>query len=75
MHDREMFLTVAELAELFGLSQRTAYRAVAAGDVPHVRVGGRLFIPRSAFETWLRAGQPKSGESQRAAQRHGEAGG
>ena len=29
------------------------YELTAAGEVPSTRLGGRIVIPREAFETWL----------------------
>ena len=39
-------LLKVELASvLMGISRSAAYRAVAAGDLPSVRFGGRLYVP------------------------------
>jgi excisionase family DNA binding protein len=45
------FLTVAEAAALWRVSVPTVYRRVAAGDVPHIRIGtdGPIRIPASAI--------------------------
>jgi excisionase family DNA binding protein len=43
------FLTVMELAELLRVSRRTAYILVSSGQVPSVRVGGSIRIPRAAL--------------------------
>jgi excisionase family DNA binding protein len=54
------FLTVAEAAALWRVSVPTVYRRVAAGGIPHVRVGGPdgpIRIPASAFETSERDGE------------------
>jgi len=45
----ERFLTVRELAELLRVSRRTAYILVQTGQVPSVRVGGSIRIPRAAL--------------------------
>jgi excisionase family DNA binding protein len=45
----EPFLTVRELAELLRVSRRTAYLLVQSGEVPSVRVGGSIRIPRAAL--------------------------
>ena len=52
-------LTVSEAAALVGVSRRTMYRAIEAGEVPTVQLvpGGRLYIARRALEVWL---SPKS---------------
>jgi excisionase family DNA binding protein len=45
------YLTVAEAAALWRVSAPTVYRRVAAGDVPHIRIGtdGPIRIPASAI--------------------------
>lgn len=47
------FLTVQELAELLDVTPVRVYQLVKAGEVPAIRVAGRIRIPRRAFETWL----------------------
>jgi excisionase family DNA binding protein len=43
------FLTVREFAKLVRVSRNTAYQLVSSGEVPCVRVGGSLRIPRAAL--------------------------
>jgi len=43
------FLTVNEVAELLRVSTRTAYLLVQTGEVPSVRVGGSIRIPRATL--------------------------
>jgi excisionase family DNA binding protein len=50
------FLTVAELADLLRVSQRTAYQLVETSAVPTVRIGGQWRIPVSQLERWLAEG-------------------
>lgn len=38
-------ISVAQAGEILGVSRRTAYRAVEAGQLPAVKIGGRWFIP------------------------------
>ncbi|MFP5023521.1 helix-turn-helix domain-containing protein [Pseudonocardia phyllosphaerae] len=44
------FYSVAQVAEMLGMSSMTVYRAIAAGEFPAVRVRGRLIIPAKAIE-------------------------
>ncbi|MBN9113181.1 MAG: helix-turn-helix domain-containing protein [Pseudonocardia sp.] len=44
------FYSVAEVAEIFGMSPMTVYRAIAAGEFPAVRIRGRLIVPAKAVE-------------------------
>lgn len=39
-------VTVAEVADLLGVDSRTVSRAMANGDLPGLRVGRRLLVPR-----------------------------
>lgn len=39
------FITVQDAATLLGLSRSSAYRAVERGELPVVRLGGRLHVP------------------------------
>lgn len=43
-------LSVPEAAELLGLSRSSAYAAVQRGDIPSVRVGGRVLVSAKALE-------------------------
>jgi excisionase family DNA binding protein len=40
-------LTVEQAAELLGISRGLAYEAVRAGDIPSIRIGRRVLIPRT----------------------------
>jgi excisionase family DNA binding protein len=42
------YVSVREYAELLGVSRATVYKAVAAGEVPHVRVSSVIRIPFAA---------------------------
>jgi excisionase family DNA binding protein len=53
------FLTVRELAAYLRVSRRKAYELVANGEVPSIRVGSSLRIPREELERQLAAGLGK----------------
>ncbi len=42
-------ISVAEAAVLLGISRALAYELVARGDLPSLRLGRRLVIPRRAL--------------------------
>ena len=46
-------LTVEEAAALLGIGRNSAYQAVAAGQIPVIRIGRRLLVPRAALERLL----------------------
>lgn len=57
--DERHFLTVSELAAYLRVSRRKAYELVSNGEVPSIRVGSSLRIPREALERQLEAGSEK----------------
>ena len=46
-------LTVDEAAALLGVHRLTVYAAVKAGDIPSIRIGNRILIPRARLEDML----------------------
>lgn len=44
-------ITVPQAAALLGVSERQAYYAVRAGEIPCIRVGSRVVIPTAKFLT------------------------
>jgi excisionase family DNA binding protein len=53
--DEPLVLTVEEAAVLLRVSRGLAFAAVRAGTIPHLRIGRRILIPRSALYDLLRA--------------------
>lgn len=51
-HER-LTLTVEEAAEVLGIGRTLAYESVQRGDLPTVRIGRRLLVPRAAIATLL----------------------
>jgi excisionase family DNA binding protein len=49
-------MTVEEAAVALGISRAFAYEAVTRNEIPHVRIGRRILIPRAALERLLGAG-------------------
>jgi len=45
--------TVEEAAVVLGISRATAYDAVARGEIPCIRIGRRILIPKVALERLL----------------------
>lgn len=53
-------LSVAETAELLGISRWLVQQAVRDGSLPSVRVGRRILIPTERLRVWLSgAGAPQ----------------
>ena len=51
--DQPKTLTVDQAAKMLGISRNNAYEAVRNGTIPSLRFGGRIVIPRVAFERML----------------------
>ena len=51
-------LTIEETAKRLRIGLNSAYAGVKLGDIPSIRIGRRLLVPRAALEALLAAGQP-----------------
>jgi len=52
-----------EVARALGVSRSTIYKAVKRGEIPVVKIGGRLLVPKAALARLLMVEpQPGSGE-------------
>ncbi len=56
MADEErVTMTVPEAAKALGIGKNQGYEAARAGQIPTIRIGKRLLVPRAAFERLLEA--------------------
>lgn len=46
-------LTVKEAGELLGISEKTVRRGVNFGEIPAIRIGRRILIPKDTIERML----------------------
>ena len=46
-------LTVEQTAMLLGISRGLAFAAVRAGDIPSIRIGRRILVPRDRLRQML----------------------
>ena len=53
-------LSVEEAAHILGIGRTSAYRACAREEIPTIRIGARILVPRAALERLL---SPQAGES------------
>ncbi len=56
------FLSVAEAGDLMGLSRSAAYRAADRGELPTVRLSGRLRVPIGALLSLMGLIEPAAGD-------------
>ena len=54
MRESQPFLRVHEVAKALGVVPSRVYQLIGDGELPSVRVGGAIRIPRAAWDEWLR---------------------
>jgi excisionase family DNA binding protein len=47
-------MSVAKAAVVLGISRTTAYECVRTGDLPALRLGGRIVVPTQAIDDLLK---------------------
>ena len=45
--------SVEEAGRLLGISRNSAYNAATAGQIPTIRIGNRLLVPKAAIDRLL----------------------
>jgi len=53
MHDGRLTLTVEEASRLLGISRSLGYELARQDQLPVLRLGRRLLVPRAALEKML----------------------
>lgn len=51
--DLPMFLNVATVAKLLGISQSSGYELMHEKDFPAIKIGSRIIVPRDKLVAWL----------------------
>ena len=54
-NDEEAVYTIEKVARLLGIGRSSAYAAARRGEIPTVRIGKRLLVPKVAFERLLQS--------------------
>jgi predicted DNA-binding transcriptional regulator AlpA len=49
----ESLLRLRDLKSIIPVSEKTLYKLLAAGRLPHFKVNGRFFFRASEIEVWL----------------------
>jgi excisionase family DNA binding protein len=68
--DHPLTLTVEQAAKLLGIGRSTAYELVHTGDIPSLRLGRRIVVPRTRLAALLAAANPAHGHATTAAESH-----
>jgi excisionase family DNA binding protein len=50
---QRLTLTVEEAASALGISRSFAYEAISKGEIPCIRIGKRILVPKIALEKML----------------------
>lgn len=58
MHEERLTLTVEETARILGIGRQLAYDRIKTGEIPVIKVGRRLLVPRRALEKLLEEPKP-----------------
>ncbi len=58
MEDKRLTLSVEETAKLLGIGRNLCYDRVKTGEIPVIKIGRRLLVPRSALEKLLADPKP-----------------
>ena len=57
----KLTLTVSEAAEVLGIGRSAAYQGIHSGEIPSIKIGSRIIIPKVALQQKLQAaGQANS---------------
>lgn len=56
MEPQRMTFSVEEAAGVLGISRALAYELVRRGELPRLRLGRRIVVPRRALEDFIGAG-------------------
>ncbi len=52
-HSQKQTLTVPEAAEMLNIGRNQAYEAARRGEIPTIRIGKRILVPRVALDRML----------------------
>ncbi|MBA7596495.1 hypothetical protein ES703_03469 [subsurface metagenome] len=58
MKEERLTLTIDETARLLGIGRQLVYDRVKAGEIPVLKIGRRLLVPRIALEKMLEEPKP-----------------
>jgi excisionase family DNA binding protein len=60
-------LTVTETAALLRISRNTAYSLIAQGQIPSIRLGKRILVPKNGLQQMLAEASHPTGDAGRVA--------
>jgi excisionase family DNA binding protein len=63
MSDERLTISVEDAARLLGISRGLAYEAARRGELPVIRLGRRLLVPRSQLLQLVETSEPREAGS------------
>lgn len=48
------YASVEHLAREIGVSRQACYAAIRKGIIPHIKIGRRIILPKTAISNWLK---------------------
>lgn len=51
----KLLLRIDEITEILGISRSQAYKMVAAGEIPSLKIGKAIRIPADRLKAWVEA--------------------
>ncbi len=52
---KRLAYSIKEASEMLGLSKSRLYEMVQFDEIPYMRIGGKILLPKKEFESWLKA--------------------
>ncbi len=56
MVDERETMTIDEAPKRLGIGRNQTYEAIRRNEIPFIRLGGRILIPKKRFDRWLEDG-------------------
>ncbi len=63
MDEQPLLLRAEEAAKLLSLGRSKVFEMLASGELPAVRIGRAVRVPRTALERWVRERSGEPGDS------------
>jgi len=54
----KLTVTIKDAAQILGIGRNLCYEAARRGEIPTIRIGGRILVPVRALEQMLTDGAP-----------------
>jgi excisionase family DNA binding protein len=63
MQAQKLTLTIEETGKQLGIGRNAAYSAVKKGEIPSIKIGRRLLVPRVALDRLLASAETRATEA------------